>query len=269
MRAPSAGGRPGGARWCWKSPARPATIAPSSQEAAMKPTLLLSLILALLLPTVATAGKSKKDHDDGYDCVDVCHVPKGKHDKAREACLREGVAMAHIEKHEHDYLGECEKEDDDRDDDCVEVCHVPYGNRDNAHTICVGKPAVKAHVGRHGGDFLGRCEKSRCADECEDAFADCKKGEDGFACEQELALCRVLCACEEGCCQKAARLCLDSKSVEPGVCLDSRDACLRGADCLFCGDGYVDAAAGEECDDGNEQKDDGCADCRLEDVIED
>jgi cysteine-rich repeat protein len=231
----------------------------------MKPTVLLSLLL-LLLPTAAVSGKSKKDRPPPVPCTDVCHVPGGKYEKAREMCVHEEVAWAHVDRHEYDHIGECEKEDDD---DCVEVCHLPYGNPDNAHTICVGKPAVKAHVGRHGGDFLGRCEKPRCADACEDAFADCKKGADAFACDQELALCRALCACEEGCCQKAARLCLDSKSVEPGVCLDSRDACLRGADCLFCGDGYVDAVAGEECDDGNEQKDDGCDACRLEDVIED
>jgi cysteine-rich repeat protein len=46
----------------------------------------------------------------------------------------------------------------------------------------------------------------------------------------------------------AWELCLASEPADPLLCDDSRDACLRGASCLFCGDGIVDSA--EECDDG-------------------
>ena len=149
-------------------------------------------------------------------------------------------------------------------DNKVTICHHPPGNPANAHTIIVGAAAVDAHVRNHG-DTLGPCNSSE--DECVAAFDACVSGattpEEEEACAQDLALCLAVSDCEP-CCQVARDLCEDGLGDE-NVCDDSFLACLRGAGCLFCGDGIVQAGLGEECDDGNTNNGDGCSSsCQTE-----
>jgi cysteine-rich repeat protein len=100
------------------------------------------------------------------------------------------------------------------------------------------------------------CTLPACGDNLQNfAVEDCDDGDaidNGFGCSAE---CKFDNVCGDGV-QQFSESC-DDGGIDTALC----DRDCSGVDC---GDGHLNVAAGEECDDGNFDINDGCADCRRQ-----
>lgn len=106
--------------------------------------------------------------------------------------------------------------------------------------------------GDGGGEDGGGETDAQPAMACE-ADEDCDDGDDCSGDE----------TCVEGFCSAGTAL-ADGTTCDVDADAATRDLCVDGAcGAASCGDGYVDDTTGEECDDANGVRGDGCDDCRF------
>lgn len=114
---------------------------------------------------------------------------------------------------------------------------------------CGDDPAPAGDAGPGGDAGVDGSTTPECA---EDSECD-----DGNTCNGA-ETCSAAGACEDGTAATDGTEC-DSDGDEA-----TAELCVMGAcGASRCGDAYVDAAASEECDDGNDENGDGCDDCRF------
>ncbi|MEZ4373790.1 MAG: hypothetical protein R3B07_23415 [Polyangiaceae bacterium] len=152
--------------------------------------------------------------------------------------------------------------------------------------ICLTGECVQTRCGdeytdREAGEFCDDGQNGNDADGCtDDCQASCSKDTD--CADQDLCNGEERCV-NDVCVNGAAVVCSDSDPCTvdscvsaSGICsfqaLDDGDSCGGGSICVGgscsasrCGDGFVDASRGEECDDGKDGDDtDGCKDdCKF------
>ena len=180
------------------------------------------------------------------------------------------------------------------DNDCTVSCTTAADCDDgapcNGAETCSGSGACAAGSPLGDGTSCGAdlvCRAGACATlGCGNAVVDgeeqCDDGNtvDGDGCDND---CTFSCSADADCddanqcdgteiCDIASHTCSGGMSLSDGTTCDrdadaaTRDLCIAGA-CLrsTCGDGYLDAEAGEECDDGDVTSGDGCsAGCTIE-----
>jgi cysteine-rich repeat protein len=168
---------------------------------------------------------------------------------------------------------------------CTTDAECDDGNVCNGREVCTDEgacvPTVPPDDGAEcltarevpGRCFLERCRPLGCGDGAVNSGEDCDDGNlvDGDCCEADcLFTCVVNADCfdgepcngDEGC---SGHCCLPGEPQPDGMACGASRICLDGS-CVAggCGDGVVEATAGEECDDGNDVAGDGCeSDCSF------
>jgi cysteine-rich repeat protein len=244
----------------------------------------LHALLLPLLPLLAVAGAcGDPTIPEGlYSCEPgvAGSCPPGWFCRSDERCYRtseDGGSDA-----DADADGDVPEVEEGGDDGDVEAGCDPAtcndGNPCNGEEVCTvdgrcvatlppddGSPCTT--LCGEGQCFFEQCRPVTCGDGTVDECEDCDDGnsiaDDG--CEPDCTFtCTLNAECADGEACNGDEICRDHRCI-PGTMLPNGTNCDGSLVCLFgtcgtggCGDGFVDTAAGEVCDDGNGIDGDGC-----------